>query len=390
MDGYSGQLKQALTSGMGFSSIGEISSTGTKYFYGTFDGDNNAICSMYINIDRDENIRVGLFSTSDGEIRNLGLVNTNITVKGITSAVGGVTGVGYNNIYNCYVTGNINVTGSSWMPVGGLCGVMQEEGNIENCYNLANINATNIKEGWGSADIGCGGIVGQGIANINKCYNKGKIVANGGDNYINIGGICGHLDDGYIKNCYNNAEIKGSGETTQGLTYISGIVGGSKVSDIMNCYNSGKITGDIYGARIGGIIGQQRTNNSTINNVFNIGEIVIKNKDTYAVGGIVGYAVENSENYVNISNAYNIGIIELNNLNLSQVGSIAGSNLITFSNCFYLKGTYAIGAAGSETVTGIKEVDTIDKSVLNVVNGENAFKSDTNNINNGYPILEWQ
>ena len=388
--GYNGPLKQALTSGTGFNPIGEITSTGTKCFYGTFDGNNNAICSLYINIDRDENIRVGLFSNSYGEVKNLGIVNTNITVEGVTTSVGGVTGVSHNNLTNSYVTGNINVTGSYWMPVGGLCGVMQEEANIENCYNLANINATNIKEGWGSADIGCGGIVGQGKANINKCSNKGKIVANGGDNYINIGGICGHLDDGYIKNCYNNAEIEGSGGTTQGLTYIAGIVGGSSVSDIINCYNSGKITGDIYGTRIGGIIGQQRANNYTINNVFNIGEIVIKNQDTYAVGGIVGYAVENSENYVNINNAYNVGIIELNNLNLSQVGSIAGSNLITFSNCFYLKGTYAIGAAGSGTVTGVTELDSIEDfpSVLDVVNGEGAFKEDTEGINNGYPILE--
>ena len=28
--------------------------------------------------------------------------------------------------------------------------------------------------------------------------------------------------------------------------------------------------------------------------------------------------------------------------------------------------------------------------ILDVVNGEGAFKEDTNNINNGYPILNWQ
>ena len=42
--GYNGPLKQALTSGTGFSPIGELSITGTKYFYGTFDGNNNKIC----------------------------------------------------------------------------------------------------------------------------------------------------------------------------------------------------------------------------------------------------------------------------------------------------------------------------------------------------------
>lgn len=29
-------------------------------------------------------------------------------------------------------------------------------------------------------------------------------------------------------------------------------------------------------------------------------------------------------------------------------------------------------------------------SVISVINGDNAFVSDTNNINGGYPILKWQ
>ena len=29
-------------------------------------------------------------------------------------------------------------------------------------------------------------------------------------------------------------------------------------------------------------------------------------------------------------------------------------------------------------------------SVISVINGDNAFVEDTNNINNGYPILKWQ
>ena len=70
---------------------------------------------------------------------------------------------------------------------------MQEEASIENCYNLANINATNIQEEEGRADIGCGGILGQGKANINKCYNKGNIVVDGGNNIVNVGGILGRL-----------------------------------------------------------------------------------------------------------------------------------------------------------------------------------------------------
>ena len=58
--GYTGPLKQALISGTGFSPIGNQERTNS--FYGTFDGNNNAICSLYINMNSDENLVVGLFT----------------------------------------------------------------------------------------------------------------------------------------------------------------------------------------------------------------------------------------------------------------------------------------------------------------------------------------
>ena len=63
-----------------------------------------------------------------------------------------------------------------------------------------------------------------------------------------------------------------------------------------------------------------------------------------------------------------------------------------FKECYYLKGTYDVGVGESENSTGVIQLDSIEDfpSVLDVVNGEGAFKEDTNNINNGYPILEWQ
>ena len=108
-------------------------------------------------------------------------------------------------------------------------------------------------------------------------------------------------------------------------------------------------------------------------------------------GGIVGYGNYQYETEIanfNINNAYNIGTINIENANNKLVGSISGDGNITFNNCYYLKGTYDVGG----TVTGITELDSINEfpSVLEVVNGDEAFKEDTNNINNGYPILNWQ
>ena len=398
--GYSGPLKQALISGTGFTPIGELTPTGTKHFYGTFDGNNNAICSLYINIDIDENIRTGLFSTCYGEIRNLGLVDTDITTKGNGTTVGGITGASYDNVYNSYVTGNINVTGSSWMPVGGLCGVLHGSANIENCYNLANISATNIQEDVGVANISCGGIVGQiedEKININKCYNKGDITADGGNNYIRIGGIYGAIsstvNSGSIKNCYNNAKIEGRSKATETTTFIGGIAGDIRLINISNCYNVGEIIGDARNLRIGGIIGSY-FKNITINNLFNLGKITVKNSDIFLVGGGIISGTYGGIN-INIENTYNTGKIELINSNITtkDVGSIIGnSDSATLNNCYYLKGTYDVGVGESGSSTGIQEIDSIEDfpSVLDVVNGEGAFKEDTNNINNGYPILEWQ
>ena len=393
--GYNGPLKQALTTGTGFSPIGELLSTGTNYFYGTFDGNNNAICSMYINIDRDENIRTGLFSTCYGEIRNLGLVNANITVKGIFPMVGGIAGASYNNIYNSYTTGNIDATGNSWMDVGGICGLMQKEANIENCYNLANINATNIKEETGGADISCGGIIGKTSSNIDKCYNKGNILGNGGVNSLYIGGICGTSNEGEIKNCYNNANLEGVNGILEGDNYtvMGGIIGYSKTSNIENCYNSGEIIENSKtNSMTGGIIGSQ-SSASEITNVFNMGKIDINYSNITSLGGIMG--LRGGSVNINIINAYNTGKIEANNIDLnSNRGAITGTNvldLITFDNCCYLESSYDIGVRYGSS-TGITALDSIEDfpSLLSVVNGEGAFKEDTEGINNGYPILQWQ
>ena len=47
---------------------------------------------------------------------------------------------------------------------------------------------------------------------------------------------------------------------------------------------------------------------------------------------------------------------------------------------------------GENTDTGVEIIENLSEfpSILSVINTENAFKADTNNINNGYPILTYQ
>ena len=390
--GYSGPLKQALTSGIGFNPIGEQGENGNNYFYGTFDGDNKAICSLYMNINTNEDINIGLFTTNYGEISKLGLVNTNITVQGNMPFVGAISGRNYNNVYNCYVTGKINVTGSSWTAVGGLVGQFFGKADIENSYNLASISCKNIKSENGGANISCAGIIGQtgdGEINIEKCFNRGNITADGGYNDINVAGICGGANPnntGKIKNCYNSGKIEGN--SLQGRSIIAGIIGQLLGVEVLYSYNSGDIITNTEQIEVGGIAGIQ---DKAISNVFNVGKITIKTSGEIHAGGI---SATGAYNITNINNAYNVGKINLEeNASSEYVGSITGrhSGYTTLKNCYYLKGTYSVDAPGDGQNRGIELQNISDfPSVLNVVNGEGAFKEDTNNINNGYPILNWE
>ena len=406
--GYNGPLKEVLTSKEGFKPIGQTkTSVGTNCFYGIFDGDNKVICSLYINMDKNETIIAGLFSTSYGEVKNLGLYDVNIQIKGIEGAltsVAGLCGITYSNIYNSYVTGNINVIGDSWTNVGGICGVKRNSGSIGKVYNLAEINCTNIAKEQGENNIACGGITGglqdcQGVS-VEECYNKGTINANGGNVEIVIGGILGttfnNVENAVIKNCYNNAKVQGSTQSTN-QNYVAGVASVANSTSLLNCYNSGNVVGikngnilgDIF--TIGGIVGIQSTD-SEINNIFNSGKIIVENGDTnFRIGGIIGRGA--SKTPVKVNNAYNIGLIEADGLSSEQVGSISGnSEQLNFNNCYYLAETYDVGVGGNETPIGIKKIDEASEipSILSIINGGSAFKEDTNNINNGNPILKWQ
>ena len=142
---------------------------------------------------------------------------------------------------------------------------------------------------------------------------------------------------------------------------------------------------------IGGIISYQGRE-AEISNIYNLGKIT-GNKDVknLIIGGIIARVSPDIE--INLTYSYNTGKLETENNISKYFGSIVGDmGKMKLNNCYYLKGTYDVGVGGSETVTGVSQLDSIDKfpNVLEVINGDNAFKEDSNNINNGYPILEWQ
>ena len=172
----------------------------TTQYSGTFDGNNKTVSGLYFNGD---STCIGLFgsSESDGNIKNVGVVDSYF--KG-NDFVGGVCGRNDGTITNCYNAGNLTAIESS-ANIGGICGY-NNGGTVTNCYNTGTVTAT------GSV-ASVGGVCGCSIAPISNCYNIGTVTATSSD--ADISGICGYYF-GPIKNCYYLAdtEDENGGKTT--------------------------------------------------------------------------------------------------------------------------------------------------------------------------------
>ena len=359
--GYNGELKTLLTSGKGFISIGTMydRDISMNHFYGTFDGNYNTIYNLYQNIEESDKVLIaGLFGTNMGTIINLQIRDANLsgTTNNMHILMGAISGRNSGNIENCSSEGNLN------------------------------INANGVK------GIYLGGISGQGDVqldseSINKCYSKMNInVEVTNSNIINASGILGGSVD-LIKNCYFNGkiEVTSLGDISKAVNGI----GGAK--EIENCYNAGTLivrtedTIEGVGAYISGIgIGE----NTNISNCYNIGIM-----ESYNPANHVGGISANLQN-ASITNCYNSGKITVEGTHNSYGSLIGTANNSTINNSKWLLNTApsAIGSLQGTTTDNSERIDTLEEmpSVLEIINGEGTFKEDTNNINNGYPILYWE
>ncbi|MDS1314011.1 GLUG motif-containing protein [Aliarcobacter butzleri] len=225
---YTNLASSTANGGLGWDSIGYNSSNA---FNGVFDGKGFTISDLYIN--RPNQDYIGLFGITNSGIKNLGLVDVDITGK---HQVGGLVGyysyggtiensyftgtvtgdtnigglVGFNGggtIINSYFSGN--VTGSS--QVGGLSGLHQG-GTIENSYAIGEVRGNDY----------VGGLVGRHyLGTVKNSYASGLVSGNS-----NIGGLIGYSDNGTIQNSFydktknpNFDNALGTGKTTQEMSY---------------------------------------------------------------------------------------------------------------------------------------------------------------------------
>jgi len=212
--------------GSGFKPIGDFNNR----FNGFFDGKNYTINNLYIN--RPGTSYIGLFggTGSGGKIKNIGVVNCNVTGYQL---VGGLVGIHYGTINNIYVIGNVTSTGLS---VGGVVG-SNWGGTINNSYFNGNVKGV---------DNSIGGLVGRNTeyGTTTNSYSTGS-VSTSGSTYV-VGGLVGYNEIALITNSYSTADVSGYG-------LVGGLVGQHQSGTINNSYSTGSVTGN---EMIGGLVGR--------------------------------------------------------------------------------------------------------------------------------------
>ncbi|MGN1310517.1 MAG: hypothetical protein ACI4VP_02230 [Clostridia bacterium] len=260
-------------------------------------------------------------------------------------------------ISGIYIDGN--------MLYAGLFGFA---GNYESTNIIKNLGIKNSHISSNNGHVG--GIVGYSCAIISYCYNEAEIKCFGGDN--KTGGICG-TNDNIIKNCYNIGTILGTGNSS----FVGGIAGDNEYT-IISCYNKGTIIGE-NAYMISGIAGTV----GTFEDCYNAGILKGTAQEAYGI-------CCNGEMFVN---CYNIGT---NSGNFEYFGPINNKEeyISSHTNCYYLSDVAedndVEGAVEAKTSAFMKTQEFVDILNNGRTGSEAIWKMDTNNINNGYPILFWQ
>ena len=147
----------ALTGGTAWTPFGRsVNGLFDTAFRGTFDGQGNIIQRMYVN----GSVFQGLFGMIDsgGVVKNVGLANSYI--EGATR-VGAIAGANSGTLKNCFSKNN-TVTGANY--TGGVVG--RSDGLVASCYNTGAVT--------GTSDA-AGGVVGYNGGILTDSYSVGAV-----------------------------------------------------------------------------------------------------------------------------------------------------------------------------------------------------------------------
>jgi len=168
-------------------------------FAGTFDGNGHIIKNLTSN--NRINRAGGLIgkSLAGSVVKNVGVVDCNITSGWYAAAV---VGDCFGEVYNCFAAGGTvtSITGGDVGNIGSFCGLVRPSGSVTNCYST--VDVTFGEPGWANQ----GGFIGHVAGPVTNCYYSGVVTVAGDDG---LGGGFHGNGVGTLTSIYYNVEVGG-------------------------------------------------------------------------------------------------------------------------------------------------------------------------------------
>ena len=296
-----------------------------------FDGLGHEISGLVIR--QPQQSKVGLFGVTGNTaaIRNIGVVNADITGA---DKVGIVAGENNGSIDGAYSTGKVSaavLAGNDGTNVGGLVGIN---------FSIGTGNAGAINRSWSSASV------------------TGK---------QRVGGLVGFLVQGRVSNSYATGAVMGEAADVPGREFAGGLVG-DNLAIIRTSYATGNVSGAAY---VGGLVGANRdaaliedsyatgdvAGNTNVGGLAGSGNGSAIFRNTYASGRVTaqaggrkgGLAGDISPGVQVINSYWNIDVAGGNDIGAGRTGKEL-MRLATFQDAWSIS-----GAGGSDAVWRIYE-----------------------------------
>ena len=170
-------------------------------FAGTLDGNGHVVKNLTTN---NEDHRAGGLigkSLAGSVVKNVGVVDCDITSKDYAAAV---VGDSHGDISNCFAAGG-SVTTVGTGNVGSFCGMSRGTSSITNCYSIG-VDVTGLSANTRPAT---GGFIGTAAGLITNCYYVGGVITPAPDGSL-AGGFAGQIaGSGIATSCYFNLDEGG-------------------------------------------------------------------------------------------------------------------------------------------------------------------------------------
>lgn len=208
--------------------------------------------------------------------------------------------------------------------------------------------------------------------------------------YPSTGGLIGKVSGATtITNCGVTGTVSNTATSTSSAVYIGGLVGYQAANLTINdSYTTCKVTSsNLYSSSsTGGLIGKE-SNSCTLSatNCYTTGAVTAAKG--YA-GGMSGYIYCSASDKHSYTNCYTAGSVTVTGAASNAYGfaySYASTGY-NFTNCYY----NSINAKGCNKTDATITAKTSNELIALADTLGKGFRADTQKINNGYPILDWQ